>query len=725
MALDLPCRLESVSTNEAYSYEMPPNGVRYDKWWLRGGYEDVFRLDLDGMLYPLGTNLCDSLWVYTWGMTGARLGDAASSVKATGGPMSAVPGLSQFWSAVLPDGGRLLTWQHFFLNRDTNAPVSAQLELMPSGDFIARSNLVESVYRRVNPDDWDDDGIPNEEDINPLVYDGDNFGPHQTLPEDANTNHYYWMDIVVDQANALVTFEGDGYSHLSDPVFIAKAGETNRVMLLIGKPYSIECMMPVKVVGREDEGIVVSEGGGNISVEWPIYVSFVPLVRGGCATTATVLPQRASGGNFSWQNNFCCYSLAAGAPPIFDCDGTCGCGGCSTGEVTYEIGGHESPFAGFHCGCTSIPCEQEAGGDDLGEELQGPSILASFSESAIIFEDAYTNSPSIVVPRCSTDAEVTCEVYGGTNGGVYAFALYDGGRLLKKSGSNLPRGGTVRAGELFRFKVKYEAQSASGVENDVYVRGTFIENETGRELPPSDARLTAVKIRVVADSDFPSNKVRHVFGPLELFDVETMPSGWGRSGVLTSFDAGTDVVNLLICNRQYPVQIEVLHPDATLHGEFVRDMTAADWTANGRDPLVASVVGAGFVAKWFLTPLHVSFSSLGVQEGCAPMSAAWGCFTNQVDYPPSVYAHTPRNGAGSEACVGAGNLVGDVDYVGVQLGVPPVSNGGFPLVIPCTWGVYGGPYSHDFQSLVQNVSVTSNGTTTISKKDLSTTRSIE
>ena len=43
----------------------------------------------------------------------------------------------------------------------TNAPVSAQIELMPSGDFIARSNLVERVYRRVNPDDWDDDGGPN------------------------------------------------------------------------------------------------------------------------------------------------------------------------------------------------------------------------------------------------------------------------------------------------------------------------------------------------------------------------------------------------------------------------------------------------------------------------------------------------------------------------------------------------------------------------------------
>ena len=36
-------------------------------------------------------------------------------------------------------------------------PISAQLELFPNGDYIARSNLVERFYKRINPDDWDDD----------------------------------------------------------------------------------------------------------------------------------------------------------------------------------------------------------------------------------------------------------------------------------------------------------------------------------------------------------------------------------------------------------------------------------------------------------------------------------------------------------------------------------------------------------------------------------------
>ena len=91
-----PFRLESVATNDSYSYAMPTNGTRYARWWKRGGYEDVFRFDLDGMIFPLGTNLCSSLWVYTWGMAGARLADASNRIAATGVPMSAVPFASQF-----------------------------------------------------------------------------------------------------------------------------------------------------------------------------------------------------------------------------------------------------------------------------------------------------------------------------------------------------------------------------------------------------------------------------------------------------------------------------------------------------------------------------------------------------------------------------------------------------------------------------------------------------
>ena len=66
-------RLESETTNETHSYAMPTNATCCEKWWRRGAYEDVFRLDLGDFRFPLGTYMCDHLWEYTWGMAGARL----------------------------------------------------------------------------------------------------------------------------------------------------------------------------------------------------------------------------------------------------------------------------------------------------------------------------------------------------------------------------------------------------------------------------------------------------------------------------------------------------------------------------------------------------------------------------------------------------------------------------------------------------------------------------
>lgn len=66
-----------------------------------------------------------------------------------------------------------------------------QIRLFPVGDFMTRSNEVETVYRRVNPDDWDGDGIANERDANPTIYDGDFYGVPNALPDGANPNAYY------------------------------------------------------------------------------------------------------------------------------------------------------------------------------------------------------------------------------------------------------------------------------------------------------------------------------------------------------------------------------------------------------------------------------------------------------------------------------------------------------------------------------------------------------
>ncbi|MBQ6329173.1 MAG: hypothetical protein IJI35_09190, partial [Kiritimatiellae bacterium] len=156
--------------------------------------------------------------------------------------------------------------------------------------------------------------------------------PSLVIPMSVCTNHYYWVDVVVSLANARVTFEGDGYSYLPDPTFIARAGDTNRVVLLLGKPYEIHCNMPIQVVGKEDVEVEVSEDAdGNLGVVWPVSLEFVPLVPirssglrshgASDGTTIVVHPERAGGGGFGWTGGFCCYYLAADGTPVFDCDG--------------------------------------------------------------------------------------------------------------------------------------------------------------------------------------------------------------------------------------------------------------------------------------------------------------------------------------------------------------------------------------------------------------------
>ena len=124
---------------------------------------------------------------------------SALAAIAVGVPMLAMQGASRFWVAEVAtncappdlvaterDPPRIrLTWENFFLNADTNALVNAQIELVANGDFVTRSNDVERIYRRVEPFDWDDDGLENTVDPDPLVA-----GP------DAHGTNAEWYNVV-------------------------------------------------------------------------------------------------------------------------------------------------------------------------------------------------------------------------------------------------------------------------------------------------------------------------------------------------------------------------------------------------------------------------------------------------------------------------------------------------------------------------------------------------
>ncbi len=64
-----------------------------------------------------------------------------------------------FWWAEGENDSRILTWQDFALNRDTNRLVSAQMVLKANGDFTLSSNEVVRSFQRVETFDWDGETI--------------------------------------------------------------------------------------------------------------------------------------------------------------------------------------------------------------------------------------------------------------------------------------------------------------------------------------------------------------------------------------------------------------------------------------------------------------------------------------------------------------------------------------------------------------------------------------
>ena len=736
-------RLETVQTNKAVSYTRPTNARLVGTWHLTDAYRgrawvllgeegkgkrekgrsaDGQLLPSSLFLFPLGPHVVTSLWAHTWGKVRPQLRNASNEIFVIGAPMFARHDQSYLWTAATANGSTLLTWENFFLGNpyerlSTNLhestrisirenscqfvdhpPVSAQLELFLNGDFIARSNEVECVYRRVNPDDWDDDGIPNGADDAPLVpSDTPQFGPHQDLSGIAHSNNYYWVDLISPAANALVTFKGSGVSNLPDPSFIAKAGETNRVVLLLGKPYTVECRLPLVCVGASHPDVAVGEDGdGRLTVCRPVRCEIVDGSLVSAFRASAVAAHAASGGrrlrftpapdgfDVTWNGNYCC--LEPPPPPftvpLFNCDGNCGCGGCAVGTYTCRFEGFELSFPNWPCGCSheSPPDEPSHPSEDEPDvEPQGPHVSARFSEAAIIFEDEYENAPDETVARRSTETEAEFCVYGGTKGGAYSFELRDGGRLERVGGSYLPREGKLEAGETFKIKVRYRARSASGGTGDVKAVATFTEEESEEKIT-TEASLTAVKvtIRPAQIESGNGSEGRHKFGVYELIDCGFEPEAanvsWNVKGggkmqkdktYRCPLDAESNPLEVVCAGVSYTPSIRVVEPS----GARALNPGAVTY---GLSSLSAGGIGLQLDVQ--ILPLDVSFQEIWVEEVPSTMGVQTGYFKHP--YFDGDRCHSRENGAGVWFSVLDENIIDARDTAAYTQPYPRMTPGG-------------------------------------------------
>ena len=694
-------QLWEVKTNCNISYAMPESAAFATNWWVRGAFEDVSQFDFGDWRFPFGSNGYSSVWTLTWGKLRFALADTNTEIVAVGAPMSAVPYRSRLWSAADTNGSRLVTWENFALNRDTNTPVNAQVELRTTGDFITRSNEVETVYRRLDPEDWDDDGWRNEDDSDPYVWEEfwDSFW--QELPGGANESAYCWIEIRP-RWHSYIEFVGDSPSNLDDPYLWAKAGETYRVRLLIGKTYFIECTQPVDVVGRSSSSIVIDgDGTGELTVVWPLMIS--TFEGNGRSFRMSVSPFWL-GGIFEWTDS-CCTIFGDDLVFRYGCNGNCGCSGCyAAGYYVYE--GYRVAVSGCWCGCSS---------NDEHEDTSLVGVAVSFSDRTILLENEYEDSHGSVIPWRSTATDLTCTIRGGDYGGYVRIDISGDENLIQYTGQSLTYTRTVLPHERIEFTNRYKATAESDKGEGIVVTATFVENETGW-ADFSSARATAVRIWTFTLSDWipyrqrkelgVGEEVRIVQFPYDVDDALTVDYcardqyGWNYQAPSA---AGTQTVTVRSGGAQLPLEFSIVEP-AELKAEIF-----------GSLPNTVAGVAGGFETTFFVyvLPTNVSFSAAQVmEEGCVATNAV-GCFTW-----PEMAGLLNHSGHGADGWHGLNKLNRFYDTVRMTHMSSWGTGGSFTWPIPNLWKVGGGGDSHYFPhspSYDQRVEVDADGTSRIMK----------
>ncbi len=422
--IDRGYRQVSVATNEDASFAMPSDATIIGNWNKRGTFGEWMRLDFGDFAFPLGTNSYSAFSVFSDGKIRPTPRDTAHEICAVGSPLLALQGVSRFWTAEGANDSKILTWENFFLNADTNTPMNAQIELSPAGDFTVRTNAVATAFARICPQDWDGDGIANERDSDPFVCDGDFFGAANAIPAGANTNAYYWLDISVtgrlDCAAIRVTC--DGPSDLGNQVIIVRTGQTCPVPLLAGAVYAVESDLPFAAVSASSAYAEVwTNSETSLVVELPLELSFTRSDAGGgtCDYIAHTTPvdvapciHTITGG--------CCSCVTNGLGFFWTCFPQCLCGGSEhqlSGVAKWE--GYSYPFSWTgRCHCYY---EDQFAIDEI--ENRGVSLsLLDASGNAIAWENPVLVGESVTI-RVSV---------GGTELSTMGFIGLFSGRLSLK-----------------------------------------------------------------------------------------------------------------------------------------------------------------------------------------------------------------------------------------------------------------------------------------------------
>ena len=161
------------------------------------------------------------------------------------------------------------------------------------------------------------------------------------------------------------------------------------------------------------------------------------------------------------------------------------------------------------------------------EPILKPQMVAQFSKSAIIFEDAYRNMPNRrMTLKRSTKSVLSIGVRGGDLGGTLQISTSNANCLSYLHGDDCLTGSfSIDAGETRYWNGTYQGAQASSAQDDVRVTLTFTENETGA-ITTYTTSLTVVKIELTPNEVAPleADRHRHIYGVGERVSYSHYPN---------------------------------------------------------------------------------------------------------------------------------------------------------------------------------------------------------
>ena len=714
-------RLEGIVTNDEPLCDMPVDAVEYPPWRIRAGRHTEFTLDLGEFVFPYGTNVINRFRVLSGGTieTYPKL-NAPVVICAAREYASLIPGISRFWRANANGGAeKVLRWDSVFANDDRTGGYSAEIRLSANGDFLTRSNALETVYRRVNPHDWDGDGLANEIDANPRMWDGDFFGTgvgwlnancagvlsaatnglgevEISWRTNANANAYYWLDLTATGALgvAKMTATCDGESSLGDLAVIARTNEVCRIPLLVGATYTVESDLPIShsAVSSEHANIFTNSANGLV-VSYPVAFAFEEVnLRGslpGVTRTyrLTTTPSELCASVLALSGGCCPMSTNEFGVSMVCGDG-CLCVGCAHEmNVTALWEGYRGHgIAEIHCSCAS-----EA------QDENGAFLAMRFSSDLVVFENSYANEPGVYQPRRSTDVFLAGRVVGGRYGGRLTYSVANRDKLMLMQGTLFPsvEPMEISPGATEEMVVRFEGLTASDSVGDIVAGVTFVENTTGRMFASTSA-VTCVRVEL-RPQDFINDSIqqRHRVGIGEWVEYMTYPQSIEYDAVATKGGSLLTTNSSSYFISPYNAESNGLRFDFPGGVRYVPDLEVVEPTGVvvTRATDVRYVNAMPNMAGWcglFLNlnvmPTNVSFRALSVMEvpetddgGIAPT----GFFAN-ASFSNS-WHHTTLCGAGKWGEVVTGNLFLE-DHASFMSDLEgPWSSGTITWRIPVAW----------------------------------------